>query len=99
MFLLRYILHNWSDDQAKAILHRLRVAALPTTRLVILEKIVPFASVEDLEASRTKEISGAFRPGAEYPLLPNWGPATADLYLYDLNVSVVDSLVVVPVAL
>jgi len=88
VFLLRYVLHNWSNDQAKVILHHLRAAALPTTRLVILEKIVPFASVEDLDESRTKDIPGAFRPSAEYPLLPNWGPATADLYLYDLTMHV-----------
>ncbi|KAF7359926.1 hypothetical protein MVEN_00718600 [Mycena venus] len=88
VFLLRYVLHNWSDNQAQVMLRHLRAAALPTTRLVILEKIVPFASVEDSEASRTKDIAGAFRPSAKYPLLPNWGPATADLYLYDLTMHV-----------
>ncbi|KAJ6581687.1 O-methyltransferase [Mycena capillaripes] len=87
-FLLRYILHNWPDDQAQVMLRHLRAAALPTTRLVILEKILPFAAVEDLEAWRTKDIAGAFRPSAEYPLLPNWGPATADLYLLDLAMHV-----------
>ncbi|KAF7343087.1 hypothetical protein MVEN_01739100 [Mycena venus] len=88
VFLLRYILHDWPDDQAAIILEHLRAAALPTTRLVIIEKIVPFASAEDLEASRTKAIPGASRPTAEYPLLPNWGAATADLYLYDLTMHV-----------
>jgi hypothetical protein len=85
VFLLRYILHDWNDDLVLKILGHLRAAALPTTRLVILEKIVPFAS-EDSESSVSQEIPGAARPTAEHPLLPNWGAATADLYLYDLTV-------------
>ncbi|KAF8147448.1 S-adenosyl-L-methionine-dependent methyltransferase [Mycena galopus ATCC 62051] len=88
VFLLRHILHDWPDDRVVVILGHLRAAALPTTRLVIIEKILPFASHEDVEASRTKRIPGASRPTAEFPLLPNWGAATADLYLYDLTMHV-----------
>ncbi|KAJ7605435.1 S-adenosyl-L-methionine-dependent methyltransferase [Mycena polygramma] len=69
------------------ILSHLRGAAAPTTRLVIIEKIVPFASAEDTTKSHTQEIPGAAPPVAQSPLLPNWGVATADLYLYDLTVS------------
>ncbi|KAJ7602619.1 O-methyltransferase [Mycena polygramma] len=87
-FLMRYILHDWPDEQATAILGHLRAAATPTTRLVIIEKIVPFASAEDIALSRANEIPGASRPVAEFPLLPNWGAATADLYLYDLTMHV-----------
>jgi hypothetical protein len=87
VFLLRYILHDWPDELVVKILGHLRAAATPTTKLVIIEKIVPFASVEDVVASKTKDIPGASRPTAESPLLPNWGAATADLYLYDLTVS------------
>ncbi|KAJ7113834.1 O-methyltransferase [Mycena epipterygia] len=88
VFLLRYILHDWSDGDAITILSHLRAAALPTTKLVIVEKIVPFASNEGLATSNTQVIPGAARPTAEYPLLPNWGVATADLYLYDLTMHV-----------
>ncbi|KAJ7113840.1 O-methyltransferase [Mycena epipterygia] len=85
VFLMRYILHDWPDVQATTILGHLRAAALSTTKLVIVEKIVPFASNESLEASSTQKIPGAARPTAEPPLLPNWGVATADLYLYDMT--------------
>ncbi|KAJ6476547.1 O-methyltransferase, partial [Mycena vitilis] len=87
-FLMRYILHDWPDEQVITILSHLRSAATPTTRLVIIEKIVPFASSEDSTESRTNEIPGASRPVAQFPLLPNWGAATADLYLYDLTMHV-----------
>ncbi|KAJ7202626.1 O-methyltransferase [Mycena pura] len=85
IFLLRYILHDWNDAQAIIILGHLRAAAQPTTRLVILEKIIPFASVEDVKRSEAHAVPGATRPTAEAPLLPNWGVATADLYLYDVT--------------
>ncbi|KAJ6583050.1 O-methyltransferase [Mycena vulgaris] len=88
VFLLRYIMHDWPDDKAAAILKHLRAVALPTTRLVIVEKIVPFASAGDLVGSQAQEIPGASRPTAEAPLLPNWGAAAADIYLYDLTMHV-----------
>ncbi|KAJ7491683.1 O-methyltransferase [Mycena galericulata] len=88
VFLLRYILHDWPDEQVSFILNHLRAAALPTTRLVIVEKVVPFAAADDLAVSKTKDIPGASRPTAEFPLLPNWGAAAADLYLYDLTMHV-----------
>ncbi|KAF8172983.1 S-adenosyl-L-methionine-dependent methyltransferase [Mycena galopus ATCC 62051] len=84
VFLLRYILHDWTDEQAMVLLRSLRAAALPTTHLVIAEKIVPFASRVD----RKRDIPGASRLTAEAPLLPNWGPAMADLYFYDLTMHV-----------
>ncbi|KAF7354097.1 hypothetical protein MVEN_01097100 [Mycena venus] len=82
VFLLRGILHNWPDAQAVVILRSLRSAALPSTRLVIGERILPLAS---RVGSKTDNIPGASRPTAKAPLLPNWGPATADSYLYDLS--------------
>ncbi|KAJ7679477.1 O-methyltransferase-domain-containing protein [Mycena polygramma] len=85
-FLMRYTLHDWPDEQVITILSHLRAAATPTTRLVIIIKIVPLASAEDSTESRTNEIPGAARPMAQSPLLPNWGAATADLYLYDLTI-------------
>lgn len=87
VFLMRYIMHDWPDDRAAIILKHLRAVALPTTKLVIVEKIVPFASAGDRVGSKMQEIPGASRPTAEAPLLPNWGAAAADIYLYDLTVS------------
>ncbi|KAJ7860062.1 O-methyltransferase [Mycena olivaceomarginata] len=89
VFLLRGILHNWPDAQAVVILRSLRSAALPSTRLVIGERILPLAS---RVGSKTDNIRGTSRPTAKAPLLPNWGPGMADSYLYDLSVSVLVDL-------
>ncbi|KAF8183029.1 hypothetical protein K438DRAFT_1767088 [Mycena galopus ATCC 62051] len=86
--MLRYILHDWPDKTVRNILGYLRDAALPTTRLIAIEKIQPFASLEEGSGSIIEQIPGAARPTAEPPLLPNWGAATADLYLYDLTMHV-----------
>ncbi|KAJ7115443.1 O-methyltransferase [Mycena epipterygia] len=88
VFLLRYILHDWPDARVATILGHLRAAALPTTKLVIIEKIQPFAAPEELGGSKMQDIPGAARPTAEPPLLPNWGAATADLYMYDMTMHV-----------
>ncbi|KAJ7354145.1 O-methyltransferase, partial [Mycena albidolilacea] len=93
VFFLRFILHNWADEQAAVILRHLRAAALPTTRLVIAENILPFAARVDSEDSNLGEeeedrIPGAARPVAEVPLLPNWGTASANLYFLDLSMHI-----------
>ncbi|KAJ7117169.1 O-methyltransferase [Mycena epipterygia] len=81
VFLLRHIIHDYSDPQAISILQRLREAATQTTKLVVLDKIVPSVSADDL----TQDIPGAARPSAPQPLLPNWGVASAEMYTYDLT--------------
>ncbi|KAJ7863601.1 O-methyltransferase [Mycena olivaceomarginata] len=85
VFLLRGILHNWQDAQAVVILRSLRSAALPSTRLVIGERILPLAS---RVGSKSDNIRGTSRPTAKAPLLPNWGPGMADSYLYDLSMQI-----------
>ncbi|KAF7358294.1 hypothetical protein MVEN_00878700 [Mycena venus] len=72
VFMLRYILHDWPDKTVRNILGHLRDAALPTTRLIVIEKIQPFASLEEGSGSRTEQIPAA----------------TADLYLYDMTMHV-----------
>ncbi|KAJ6626054.1 O-methyltransferase [Mycena sp. CBHHK59/15] len=81
VFLMRYIIHDWTNTQAVSILKHLREAAMATTKLVLIEKIVPVASGDELG----QEIPGATRPRAAYPLLSNWGIATAELYMYDMT--------------
>ncbi|KAJ6603387.1 O-methyltransferase, partial [Mycena vulgaris] len=82
VFLLRYIIHDWDDAKSISILNNLRNAAAKTTKLVVLEKIVPVASSGG-EASHG--IPGEDRPRAPHPLLGNWGPATAETYMYDMT--------------
>ncbi|KAJ7911049.1 O-methyltransferase [Mycena leptocephala] len=84
IFLLRYIFHNWPDAKAVPILQHLRDAALPTTQLVIVEKILPVASAD--QGCEVNDIPGAERPVAKAPLLSNWGIATAELYFYDIGI-------------
>lgn len=87
-FLLRYILHNWSDVKAVEILKRLREAAIPgKTKVVIIDGIVQYACPVD-----RKEIPGAEgivfegSDGSDVPpgLLQNLGRAEARNYYLDL---------------
>jgi hypothetical protein len=88
VFLLRYILHNWTDARAVALLKRLRDAAQPTTQLVIIEKILSVATAAP--SADEEDIPGAARPLAPAPLLSNWGVGKAEFYYYDMAVSRVD---------
>lgn len=40
-YVLAHVLHDWSDEQAIAILRNCRAAAAPATRLLILEAVLP----------------------------------------------------------
>ncbi|KAF8206805.1 O-methyltransferase [Mycena galopus ATCC 62051] len=77
VFLLRHVLHNWGKEKAISILQHLRDAATPATKLVCMEKIVP-------DSVPHSGIPGADRPRAPDPLLPNWGPASAFIFLSDI---------------
>ncbi|KAJ7234592.1 O-methyltransferase [Mycena rebaudengoi] len=84
VFMLRFILHDWSDTRCVEILQNLRDAAQPSTQLVIIERIIPSAaSAPGLEV---ENVPGAQRPSAPPPLLPNWGVGMAAFYLYDFDV-------------
>jgi hypothetical protein len=41
VYLLSYILHDWDDDRCRRILGRIKAAAEPGARLVVVEGIVP----------------------------------------------------------
>lgn len=78
VFLLRIIVHDWSDKYAIKILRRLRDAAAPTTKLVLISCITDYAC-------RTPNDDETEVPPA--PLLPNLGGANLFPYLFDLTVS------------
>ncbi|HTV77167.1 MAG TPA: methyltransferase [Steroidobacteraceae bacterium] len=50
-YLMKFILHDWDDAQAAAILGSVRSAAAPGSRLIVLERLVP-DPVADLPAHR-----------------------------------------------
>ncbi|KAJ7203253.1 S-adenosyl-L-methionine-dependent methyltransferase [Mycena pura] len=81
VFLLRMILHDWSNEYSAKILRHLRKAADNDTKLLIVDNIVSYACEETL----TKGIPGAERPSAPAPLLPNLGQASSIAYFTDVN--------------
>ena len=89
IFLLRYILHDWSNPKAIEILKRLREAAVPgKTKLVVIDGIIQYACAIDQKKIHGAEdivFEGSDKKG-EVPagLLPNLGKAGARNYFLDL---------------
>ncbi|KAJ7042930.1 O-methyltransferase [Mycena alexandri] len=85
VFLLRGICHNWTDSYVLTILKHLREAAQSTTKLVVIERIVPFVCGEDI---KYEHIPGAVASATSpRPLLANrgvMGPYLADLQIMAL---------------
>ncbi|KAJ7162731.1 O-methyltransferase [Mycena crocata] len=90
-FLLRHVVHDWSDANVIIMLTHLRASALPTTKLVIIENIAAPALQAGKEAKNVNPavknipIGGAPSP-APPPLLENFGMAGVPLYYYDITV-------------
>lgn len=85
VFFLKAIIHDWSDEKSRIILGHLRDAATPTTRLLIMDRIVPYAyngvdkAAEGIPGLLIQDI-----PDVLPPNLGSWGLTT---YHIDLNVS------------
>ena len=90
IFLLRYILHDWSNKGAIEILRRLREAAIPgKTKVVVIDGVLEHACKFDRKRIRGAEdivFEGSDRK-SEVPsgLLPNLGRAQARSYCLDLS--------------
>ncbi|KAF7333316.1 putative S-adenosyl-L-methionine-dependent methyltransferase [Mycena venus] len=83
IFLLRYIVHDWSDAYSFKILKHLRDAAQSTTKLIVVEHIVPLACEED---DAFKHIPGAVPTTLPpKPLLPNLGVVNMMPYFVDIQ--------------
>lgn len=81
VFFMRSILHDWADKFCLQILRQLRAAAMPETRLVILDSLVSYACAEE----ELDGIPGAARPAPPAPLLPNMGHANIVNYYKDIH--------------
>jgi len=82
---MRFITHDWPDPTMKIILKHLRAAAQPTTVLVVLDPIVPYAGPTGDEHTN---IVGAQPPPLPAPLLPGLGMASTLVTMADLQVRV-----------
>lgn len=83
LFLLRKVLHNWSDKTALKILRNLRQAALPSTKLLVVDHVVPHACPDPIN---NDTIPATSLETAPYPLLANMGQASALAYITDIQV-------------
>jgi hypothetical protein len=83
IFFMRFIAHDWPDEYAKIIIKNCRGAAQPTTKLILVDNVVPYASPTGTQFSH---IPGAEVPDVPFPLLPNLGGASASVYVADLSV-------------
>ncbi|KAA1470803.1 S-adenosyl-L-methionine-dependent methyltransferase [Dentipellis sp. KUC8613] len=81
VFFLRAILHDWADAYCVQILRRLRAAAAPHTRLLVIDHLVSYACAGE-DAGGIPGVARALPPA---PLLPNWGPASAMSYIGDIQ--------------
>ena len=87
VFLLRQVIHDWSDKYAIKILKQLRLSAGPHTKLLIIDCVVEHAcDTPHLGPSSSS-------PSVPAPLLPNLGGANLLTYTVDLAVSVINILI------
>ncbi|EJD53030.1 S-adenosyl-L-methionine-dependent methyltransferase [Auricularia subglabra TFB-10046 SS5] len=84
VFLIRYILHDWADSYCRKILGRLRQAAGPHTRLLVVDEILPYACRMDKDEV-VQAIPGAEGEVGPQPLLANLGYVNLHKYLMDLT--------------
>ncbi|EKM60006.1 uncharacterized protein PHACADRAFT_250851 [Phanerochaete carnosa HHB-10118-sp] len=80
VFLLRNIIHDWSDKYCLQILRNLRDAASQDTRIVIVGSLLSYACDDD----SLKGIPGAECPVPPRPLLPNMGHVATPSYYIDM---------------
>ncbi|TFY63589.1 hypothetical protein EVG20_g6256 [Dentipellis fragilis] len=77
VFLLKQIIHDWSDQYALKILKRLRDAAAPDTKLVLVDTLIGYACRQPSDNEGKQEngqgIPGAMPVEAPEPLLVNFG--------------------------
>ncbi|KAG5633140.1 hypothetical protein DXG03_008237, partial [Asterophora parasitica] len=86
VFLLKQVLHDWSDEYVVKILTQLRAIARPDTKLILIEIILPFAC-HDPGADDDQGIPGSVPREAPAPLLTNYGTVSEMSYFVDMDVS------------
>ncbi|OCH93672.1 O-methyltransferase [Obba rivulosa] len=85
VFILRAIVHDWSDTYAIKIIRQLREAATSETKLVVVDTIVRYTCSSGKEF---EDIPGANISDAPAPLLANYGIGGTSVYQIDLQMMV-----------
>ncbi|KAL0961428.1 hypothetical protein HGRIS_006374 [Hohenbuehelia grisea] len=84
VFILKHIVHNWSDQYAAKILSSLRKAAGPNTTLLVVDLIVAY-TCHDPSVDQADSVPGSTIREAPKPLLANYGPVSESAYGLDLT--------------
>ncbi|KAG6876204.1 hypothetical protein C0992_000498, partial [Termitomyces sp. T32_za158] len=84
VFILKQILHDWSDPYCTRILKELRAAANPETKLVVVDSIIPYACHDPTAESG---LNSGYKE-APAPLLTNYGALNVMPYLADMTMMV-----------
>ncbi|KAI5119663.1 hypothetical protein M0805_007754 [Coniferiporia weirii] len=87
VFLMRTVLHDWSDKYSIKILRNLRAAAGAQTRLVLVDSIIDYACAAPNQVALT---GASPAPAPPAPLLPNMGGA--NLLSYEVDLVMLSSL-------
>ncbi|TRM58535.1 hypothetical protein BD626DRAFT_511396 [Schizophyllum amplum] len=88
VYILRVILHDWSEVFARKILLQLRESAGPHTTLLCGDFILPLACPDSFGVSGSVpgiDVDGAVLSHAPAPLLANMGKASANAFNMDLT--------------
>lgn len=87
VFLLKAVLHDWSDSYCEKILQQLRDAAQPHTKLIVIDSIVPYACRVPTD-DEDRSVPGSTPKEAPEPLLAKYGVSNGMAYIFDLTASV-----------
>ncbi|KLO06095.1 S-adenosyl-L-methionine-dependent methyltransferase [Schizopora paradoxa] len=68
VYMLKFIIHDWSNKYSHIILKRLREAAAPHSRLIIVDKIIPYICPPS-EVNEDVSVPGVWKPELPEPIV------------------------------
>ncbi|KAJ3739061.1 S-adenosyl-L-methionine-dependent methyltransferase [Lentinula detonsa] len=89
VFLLKHVLHNWSDSSCVEILKRLRDASSDFTKLVVMDSAMPYVCRSRNQRTSFMDIPMTATEEAPDPLLANYGALNEISYVLDMVMFVI----------